>query len=518
MYSLKINGIYYAIEIGAFIIFFVIYAIAKGFPTAEYAKGLMMSMSSAWALIQIILFLSNGIIDVPRDFWRRASLERRIKTICCKLAQNQEILDDDKIIIEQCIKKFQAIEIVCTEENKEYINNIYETIPEELTYFRVITGTINPDMEVGKSVSETRSRIANIHYLLKSTLHEYAVYNDEYQRLIKEGVFIENLVYSLEKKFKYIYEPGKQEPTDKYQKYLEHFKLLWHTKILPVLHLVIMAFCAVYGMIVILGETTLFYPDLHKYLAPLGYILASNKHFIITLIISVPTLAMFITYTYYGLFNFRLSKFYGLFPHQQTDPSCLVYSAMFTAKLAFPICYNYLLLLSLVSDSTNPDAKIRTVFENVMGVIDMVPYIGTNFQEYFPCIIFVFLILNGCEIYSRIMKALLLENYAFVLDVSYEKRDLGIQILNSERKRLGLDKPKTPQKTPDKNIRDKEALNKSRTIEPIVIPEYGKIQQNTVKANNGEKKIHTNTIKKVVSKKMNNNGETKKNHEPLLEN
>eukprot|EP01022_Parablepharisma_sp_SALTPOND_P004386 TRINITY_DN1201_c0_g1_i1.p1 TRINITY_DN1201_c0_g1~~TRINITY_DN1201_c0_g1_i1.p1 ORF type:complete len:686 (+),score=41.23 TRINITY_DN1201_c0_g1_i1:108-2060(+) len=488
-YSLKINMIYYAIEIGAFIILAVFYVITNGRPTMEHAKGLLMALASAWALVQIILFLSNGIIDVPRDLWRRTSIQKQLKTVCCKMVQAQEILDDNKIILEQCIKKLQAIEIVCTEDNKEYINKIYEIIPEDLTTFRTLTGAINPDVEVGTSREQTKSRIFNIHYKIKSTLHEYAVYRDSYERLVKEGIFLENLIYSIETKKDYIFEIGKKRAETRLGHYMERFRFLWHKTLLPILYFFIAILCTLYGIIVVLGECSLVYPDYHKYLSPLGYLLATNKHYMITLLITVPTLAMFIAYAYYGLFNFRLSKFYGLFPHRQTDPSCLVYSAMFTAKLAFPICYNYLLLVSLLSRPTDPDAKLQTVFEKVMGAIDLVPYMGSHFQQYFPCIIFLFLILNGCEIYSRIMKALMLENYAFILDVSFSKYDLGLVLLNNERKKVEANSIST-----EPMIKGKPQADRVRPL--TITPPPGSLKKSI-----SGKNVHGNKVKKVVSKK-----------------
>ncbi len=161
----------------------------------------------------------------------------------------------------------------------------------------------------------------------------------------------------------------------------------------PIAYTILSLLFGLYGIVIVLGECSLVYPDLHAYLSPLGPILGSNKSFFITFLVTVPSLCMFLVYTCYGLFNFRLSKFYGLFPYHQTDPCSLVYSALFTTKLAFPICYNFLLLVSMYNG--------KTTFEQVMGVIDLVPYLGQNFQQYFPCIIFVFLVLNAFETYSN---------------------------------------------------------------------------------------------------------------------
>ena len=232
---------------------------------------------------------------------------------------------------------------------------------------------------------------------------------------------------------------------------------------------------------IVLGECSLVNDGLHKYMAPLGYLFYHDKNYIAIMMFAGSTLCMFIAYTYYGLFNFRLSKFYGLFPHKQTDPSSLVYSASIAAKLAFPICYNYLLLVSLLTTKGNIHQKgHKTVFEEVMGAMDLVPILGQDFQKYFPCIIFVFLILNLLEVYStfnptlfligRVMKALMLENCTFILDISYSKFSLGFEQLNNERKRLNNELPNSrPSVRPLANtvVRPSGAIPVTRARTPV---------------------------------------------------
>ncbi len=115
---------------------------------------------------------------------------------------------------------------------------------------------------------------------------------------------------------------------------------------------------------------------------------------------TVIPLGMFVFCAYYGIFTFRVSKNYGLFPYRQTEASSLVYSALYVSKLALPMCYNFLRLLSIHSDGGQVAGK--TAFEAVMGVMDLVPVLGNDFQQYFPCIIVLLLALNYFELYSTL--------------------------------------------------------------------------------------------------------------------
>lgn len=174
-YAIRMNLIYYFIGFAALAIFITAFWYFNGMIEFEYIQSFLMAISTAWALFQIILFLSNGIIDVPRDFWRRRSNVDRLRTLTCKFAQMEELMNDTKIDIENYIKKLQAIEIVAR-DTEEYIGEIFKTIPEDITSFRSMTGAVPPDLNAGTTPSERHKKIPDIHYDLKISLADYDVY------------------------------------------------------------------------------------------------------------------------------------------------------------------------------------------------------------------------------------------------------------------------------------------------------------------------------------------------------
>ena len=80
----------------------------------------------------------------------------------------------------------------------------------------------------------------------------------------------------------------------------------------------------------------------------------------------------------------------------------------------------------------------------------------------------------------------MLENYAFVLDVSFSKYDLGLVLLNNARKKL---EAKT--ETPEQVV---QALSRSE-VRPIKITTPPSMKKNAASL------VHPGKIKKVVSKK-----------------
>lgn len=107
--------------------------------------------------------------------------------------------------------------------------------------------------------------------------------------------------------------------------------------------------------------------------------------------------------THFALFNLRLSGLYGLYPNNQTDPSNLVWSAQFMARITAPLCYNFLMFIKVTN----------TQFYVVMGIIDMVPILGTQFTMFFPLMLIIFCLLNIFKVYSKFMASLGMSQFGF---------------------------------------------------------------------------------------------------------
>ena len=147
------------------------------------------------------------------------------------------------------------------------------------------------------------------------------------------------------------------------------------------------------SLLTFLGETTLFIE------VPLGVfplMFTEDYGIVFTQLLCVLPLSYIILCTYFGLFNLKLSGWYGLYPNNHTDSSNLVWSAFFLARLSAPLCYNFLLFLKIQN----------TVYANVMGLIDLVPLVGKQFSRFFPLLLVVFCALNLFHINGRVMSTL----------------------------------------------------------------------------------------------------------------
>lgn len=113
-------------------------------------------------------------------------------------------------------------------------------------------------------------------------------------------------------------------------------------------------------------------------------------------IVTMTPLIMIVICSCYSVFNFKLANFYGLYPNKKTDPSSLSYSAMFfnyslIARLACPLCYNYLFLWGFED----------TQFQKFMGKMNDIPVFGIQFEIYSPWFLLLLLLLNWLQIYGN---------------------------------------------------------------------------------------------------------------------
>jgi LMBR1-like membrane protein len=147
---------------------------------------------------------------------------------------------------------------------------------------------------------------------------------------------------------------------------------------------------AVCSVFLLLGEATLFV-NTNVSIFPL--IFEDQTGELGTQLLCLIVMGYLFSCTYIGLFTLRIEGSYGLYGGNHTDPANFVWSAFFTTRIVHPLIYNFLLLIK-VHD---------TQFHKVMGVMNIVPFLGSDFCEYFPMIIVFFAFLNAVDFYTWLM-------------------------------------------------------------------------------------------------------------------
>lgn len=121
--------------------------------------------------------------------------------------------------------------------------------------------------------------------------------------------------------------------------------------------------------------------------------------------------AYIVTHT---IFRIKVYKVFSL--HRgHSSASSLLFTAINLARVAYPLCYNYLQITGL------PPAAFLAFFGEVT--------ISPEVMVVFPILMLTFAVFNLCDLYDKIMGYLGLGSYAFDEEEAEEKKEEGRSIL-----------------------------------------------------------------------------------------
>ena len=119
---------------------------------------------------------------------------------------------------------------------------------------------------------------------------------------------------------------------------MDNLEWYWTLKVRPKLNFVLALVTGAIAVVIIFSECTLPFTGtfgIFIYTWIVRPIVGDN--YTLSMVNSEANVQMFLLFllgfvcflTFYGIFNFKVSGFYGLYPYHQTDPSNLVYSALY---------------------------------------------------------------------------------------------------------------------------------------------------------------------------------------------
>lgn len=131
---------------------------------------------------------------------------------------------------------------------------------------------------------------------------------------------------------------------------------------------------------------------------------------------------------FFGLFRIRLSKFYSMNGRQRTDEQSMLWNASYLMRLIAPLGFNFVTLLRAEG----------TAFQEILGRMDVVPFLGSGFNNVVPILVAVFCLATLLNLYGRILKLLGVTRFEHSSDYDDEHVDEGRGILRKEKRRRGL--------------------------------------------------------------------------------
>ena len=379
-----------------------IYLFFEGKLTISNTPVFLIVLSNCWGLLLIIILLGYGLVEIPRNSWKAGNNARRLCDLYIKATVLAEGMIDTKYSLEEIVKLLNAAsyKLPKNSELEESLNSILALCPlETLEHHRKMQTHLSKDAAAQLGVITEKS-LVKLHKDLKEILAEYQRSKFRWDQMIDEAMYLEDIITASDSPFRRIVFTFKEARSGFGARTLELIEWFWLTKLKPLFYRALAICFLLMSILTFLGETTLFL-ELPIGIYPLMF--REDNGIVVTQMLCVVPLFYIILCTYFGLFNLKLSGWYGLYPNNHTDSSNLVWSAFFLARLSAPLCNNFLLFL-----------KVRnTVYSQVMELIDVVPFVGAQFSTFFPMLLVVFCGLNFFHVSGRVMGAIGLTQFSF---------------------------------------------------------------------------------------------------------
>ncbi|ETO25013.1 Nucleolar protein Nop52 [Reticulomyxa filosa] len=106
----------------------------------------------------------------------------------------------------------------------------------------------------------------------------------------------------------------------------------------------------------------------------------------------------------FSLWRLHLGQLYHMHSHQLTDDNSLLTNATFSARLMFPLGYNFILLCNTTKQSSY--SKLFTQMEKL-------PLLGNPANTFLPLLIFLFCLATWFNVYGRVLKCLRISRFEF---------------------------------------------------------------------------------------------------------
>lgn len=360
----------------------LVYVIITSGLTFGTIKSLLIALSHSYALVIALWLMGHGLVNLPRRYWVEAS-----PAVTLKGFYQHATSANDAIAEIQTEYADVAAEVLALRPHK---SGRYEAwIDEMLEEVQAGPGVpLNSAANSRESVQgQSRVRVdrgmvdeyylSTLYSRFKTFRNRLVRYDAEWQKLLYEASKAEDIIKSRETHslvFRY-----KRTPLPPKAAYL--FYALAKPQIERGLAVVFL----VLTVILVWSEIT------HGTIVSIVNIVVSHTYGLGQQVMSTIFLGYMCTVALSSLTRIRVFKVYALV-HRHTDPSSLIFYAMYACRLTVPLSFNYITLIT----------SRESVFQEFLGKFINLTPLGKYFNDWMPRFILVPMIFTLFHVYDRI--------------------------------------------------------------------------------------------------------------------
>ena len=390
MYAMQANLVFYGVITLAFCVFLAYIAIVHHL-TGRAVFGFAIAASNCWGLFCLIVVMSYGLVEVPRQLWSWGDNARALRHVHFRAVGMQSQRDEAQWLMDDVLSELTDANRTISERDMLYtllqkLNNAApESFRERLSRRRDLGKPSASDAIVSeKALAKLRGKLKRATFLTLAN-------EERWERLVREATELEDVITATEtggRTIEWTFPPRKTW----YRNIVFPIEYEWYTRIGPIFWRVLAVLAIIASLIIIWCEATIFStdPDL-SLISQMIHVRHESRLLLQTLVFFFVLYMVLCSYS--SLFKIRVFSYYEM-TRGHSDHNSLLFNTAFTLRLVAPLCYNFLFMIHETES---------TAFAKVMGSINAVPFFGKIYNAYFPIVIVVLTLFTFFNFGSRIM-------------------------------------------------------------------------------------------------------------------
>ncbi|KAI9222979.1 LMBR1-like membrane protein-domain-containing protein [Blastocladiella britannica] len=429
--SLHYNAWYYGVIAVLALLALAYITVVNGPPDFKALKGIGMALSNAYGLILLILCLSYGLVDVPRELWNAANFRRALSILEYRAPHRKDSLVQATRELDAVYKEIASLDraVAPADQVRVFVDMLLrECPPEHLAmanaqagatgfssianwFTRVGNGASNgtsSSQAANGSSSTTSMTLKDLQQLHRSLKRARLVHDREkfqWDSLIVRAHFYQDILDNEENTDRRFHVVGRYRSD-----WRQRFEFVWYMHLRAVVLQTAAVLCGILSLAILWSEVTM-----NMGLSVLALVMRTNSYTALQAVCLCAVVYMTVC-AFVPLLSLKVFSIHQLAPNHHTRiPSMLFFAAQMT-RFTFPMCWNF----------TNLANAEKLVFSQVMGTVNLVPLLGEGFNDWVPITLVILCAVTVLNVQSRIFQC-------FGMDTSYIASDDGDEISATDR-------------------------------------------------------------------------------------
>jgi hypothetical protein len=155
-----------------------------------------MAMANVWGLLLIVVFLGHGLVEVPRDLWRRSDYHSHLRSLQYRAPGMKEAANDAEIELFEVASDVVAVGRRIEEGDplRSKVDRILAKCPQETLSDRALANAGRTSSIPSAGITD--AYIVALHVRLKAAVRARDRREAQWNNLLREAFFLEDMVES----------------------------------------------------------------------------------------------------------------------------------------------------------------------------------------------------------------------------------------------------------------------------------------------------------------------------------